>query len=73
MATVTGFHGFHGQASLTKCDPTKPALEPHSHLNISDSPESHTPFPVGCGSKLSTPKMDGFPTKHDHFCGSLVP
>ena len=27
----------------------------------------------GYGSKLSTPKMDGFPTKHDHFCGSLVP
>ena len=19
------------------------------------------------------PKMDGFPTKHDHFCGSLLP
>ena len=24
----------------------------------------------GYGSKLSTPKMDGFPIKHDHFCGS---
>ena len=22
------------------------------------------------GSKLSTPKMDGFPTKQDHFCES---
>ena len=27
----------------------------------------------GYGSKLPTPKMDGFPTKHDHFWGSLVP
>ena len=27
----------------------------------------------GYGSKLSIPKMDGFPTKHDHSCGSLVP
>ena len=25
----------------------------------------------GYGSKLSTPKMDGFPAKHDHFCGSF--
>ena len=23
--------------------------------------------------KIIYPKMDGFPTKHDHFCGSLVP
>ena len=23
----------------------------------------------GYGSKLSTPKLDGFPTKYDHFCG----
>ena len=27
----------------------------------------------GYGSKLSTPKMDGFPTEHDHFCGSFGP
>ena len=30
--------------------------------------------PNGYGSKLSTPKMDGFSfSKHDHFCRSLVP
>ena len=28
-------------------------------------------YTYGYCSKLSTPKMDGFPTKPDHFCGSF--
>ena len=55
-------------AAIPEATPTSVLWEKPMEIRM-----GYNGYPFGYGSKLPNLKMDGFPTKHDHFCGPLVP